>query len=356
MTAGIYVETPYQLINAINVAKNYLNMDGCVLFLMEKMWQTDRKFRIISSDPFIKGIYYIQQYEYVGTIRYHLRWLKGIISGFRSSDYPYMCGYYKTKPRKMPKFSSIICNKYDSVIAKLYIEVYKRKTDVYVIEDGIGDYVSDYKKFDFGFKKIFYFSEFYEKVFNCSILQAPKISFGDIEMLNIIQSLYPKTNISKIKNCKCIYFHQPYVFEDPKKNKIVYATEKRIVYALRKKFNDCFYIKLHPRDDLSLFEGFNKLDSDIPWEAMIINQKGISDKLLVSGPSTTLVSPKITFNDEPSIIYLGEILDYWKELTDDITVEIINDFFRELKRQYSTPKKVMIPQNNNQFIRFLNSL
>ena len=354
--AGIYVETPFQLINAINIAKNFLKMDGCVLFLFEKMWQTDRKFQVSTSDPYIKGVYYIQSNKDVGRIKYHFWKIKGLLTGHNTDDYPIMCSYYKTKPIKMPKFSAIVCNKYDAHLADLYIRVYNYKLDVYIIEDGLGDYALDNSRFDLGYPKIFYWPEFYEKMHNQSILKAPTISLYDSEFIRIMNDIYSDSSKNEMENCKCVYFHQPYISEDKSIMKKIDEEENQIVQQLQNYFKEGFYIKLHPRDDLSLFPNCQKLNSNVPWEVMVLNKKNISDMLLVGGPSTTLVTPKITFDCEPYVLYLGVLFQYWKDFSTEDDGNNIDLLFNSIKQLYRNKEKFLIPESKIEVKNFINEI
>lgn len=334
---AIYVETPYQLLTSLNIAKNYLRADGCVLFLMEKMYLTDRKFRINGSHPFIKEIYCLQDYEEVGAFRHHLLRLQGILKGYPSKDYPNMCCYYKTKPKRMPAFSALICNKYEVKLANQYLRILRRKADVYVIEDGTGDYVNPPTKVDQEYRRIYYWSELFENTFKLKALKAPQVSMMDIDTKDIYTNIFSmsKEDIAKVRNCRCVYFHQPRDRENDKYEEIVKESELSILNLLKRKFGDSFYIKLHPRDDLSIFPEFKKINSDVPWEVMLYYIKNVNDLVLVGLHSTTLISPKNTFDFEPYVLSTSGIFDYWKKDNTTEFVERINNIFTYLRSCYT---------------------
>ena len=356
--AGIYVETPYQLFNAINIAKNYLNVDGCFLFLMEDYYRTDRKFRIGEvKDDYIKGIYYIQDYTEIGTLRHHMLRFKGFLKGYGlSNDYVNMCCYYRTKPKKLPDFSAIICNKYDVHFASMYKKIYKKNPTVFIIEDGIGDYVMQPKAFGSEIKRMFYWSDLFNKNFTVNSLQAPIISKDNTSFAQIINSLFDFDSNSLPGKCKCVYFHQPIVSSNEIEKEKIEEQEEVLVKKLLIKYGDGFYIKLHPRDDLSLFPQYQKIKSEMPWEAMIINKNDVSDMILVGLHSTTLVSPKLTFDFEPYVISLEKMWRYWTIGSKKENVNRIDELFTDFKRLYRKTDKVIVPENEKELFDYIDRI
>lgn len=355
---AIYVETPYQLITSLNIAKNYLKADGCYLFLMEKYYMSENKFVVSATHPFIRGVYYINDYNEVGWFRHHLLNIKGLFKGFPPNDYTNMVCYYKTMPKKMPDFSSIICNKYEVLYARRYNSLFKKNAKVYVIEDGTGDYVNDFIDVPEGYNRIYYWSELYNSTFCQTSIEAPRISINDKELKDIILDVYQlsDTDKEKLKTCKCIYFHQVRDMKDDDRMEEIELCEQSILEALNDKFADSFYVKLHPRDDGSIFPDYQKLSTDIPWEALLYYFQNVDDLVLVGLYSTTLVTPKNTFNLEPYVISTLNIFDYWKDLFPEATLKRMYDMFDYFKSEYNHPSKVAFPTSKEEFIACLNNI
>ena len=344
---GIYVETPYQLITSINIAKNYLQADGCYLFLMEQYYMTERKFQIKSTHPFVKGIYYIQDYKEVGAVQHHLLRVRGLLKGYPSKEYPNMCCYYKTAPKKMPNFSALICNKYEVKLAKLYLDVLQRKSDVYVIEDGVGDYVNPTTEVEIAFKRIYYWPELFHQVFDQTALKAPLISLNDAKIKSVFTDIFylSKVDIRKICSVQCVYFHQPRdLLDDPLVDEVREA-ELQVLHTLKNRFGDSFYIKLHPRDDMNIFPEFNKINSDIPWESMLYYVERPSNLVLVGLHSTALITAKSTFDIEPYVVSTTKLFDFWKYGNSRVFIERIEGVFDYLKKSYSDHSKVIMPKS-----------
>lgn len=344
---GIYVETPYQLITSINIAKNYLQADGCYLFLMEQYYMTEKKFHIRSTHPFVEGIYYIQDYKEVGALQHHLLRVRGLLKGYPSKDYPNMCCYYKTSPKKMPNFCTLICNKYEVNLAKLYLDVLQRNADVYVIEDGVGDYVNPITKIDSTYKRIYYWPDLFNKAFHEKALQAPVISIKDKTIQTIFSDVFSLAEIEKqkIKNIRCVFFHQPRDRENDPLAEIIHESELTIMNLLKNRFGDSFFIKLHPRDKINIFPEFQKIESSVPWESMIYYIDDPSKLLLVGLTSTTLITAKNTFNLEPYIISTIGMFDYWKQGTSTEFISRMEDVFDYLKKSYDNHSKIIIPKS-----------
>lgn len=356
---AIYVETPYQLITSLNIAINYLHADGCILFLMEQYYLTERKFQISSKHPFIRGIFYIQDYEEVGAFKHHLLRLKGIIKGYPSKDFPNMCCYYKTRPKRMPNFSALICNKYEVKLADQYLTILRRNADVYVIEDGTVDYVGPIYKVKSDYHRIYYWPELFRENFNKIAIKAPTISMKDIKLRKLIEDVFriDESEKAKIQACRCIFFHQPsdVIGEDPKFSERQNA-ESKIINLLYSKFGDGFFVKLHPRDELNIFPKYKKIISDIPWEALMWNIKDISNLLIVGLDSTALITPKNTFDLEPYVVTTTSLFQYWK---DDIPTESVDRtirMFEYLSSNYRDSEKVIIPKSMDELIESLDKM
>ena len=352
--AGIYVQTPYQLINALNVAINYLDMDGCVLFLKEKYYLTNRLFRIHTKDSFIKGIYYTQNLRHTSWIRSHWIRARGVLTGNSSALYTTLVCYHKSIPVFMPRFDVMICNKYDIQIVETYMGVYNICPKVFVIEDGLADYVHDFKDLYRDYTRIFNWSSFYKRVFNESALQTPKISLQDVILQRVLSNTFYLSESEKkdIDNCKCIYFHQPRDNMETSKEMEYEITnlEKNMVTLLQQKYGEGFFVKLHPRDDLSLFPNIKKLNSEIPWEFLLTFIRDASSIILVGLHSTALVTPKLLFNIEPKVIVLEKIWRYWTEANEKNEVERVDLFFREFKQLYTDSSKVIIPSTEKELM------
>lgn len=356
--AGIFVQTHYQLINALNVAKNVLNMDGCFLFLREEYYLSDKKFRLNTKDSFIKGVFYTQSPKDFGKISDYWIRLRGVLTGNNHPLYTTYCAHHKTIPVFMPRFSVLIGNKFDGYLLELYNQIYC-KTDVYIIEDGIGDYIYGYKNLCSNYNRIFYNHEFYNKEFQSSCVNLPSISVNNYEFFRILNNIYPLTEfqLQQIESCQCVYFHQPLDRDASEEEKTsIILLEKKLIDKLSNKYGDGFFIKLHPRDEESLFSGYNHLISDVPWEAMIIKKTNPQNILLVGLYSTTLVSPKYLFGYEPHVITLEKVWRYWTHAYDNTEIKRMDDLFENLRTIYLDKKKIIIPENIEELSDCIDSL
>lgn len=353
---AIYVETQYQLITALNIAKNSLNADGCFLFIMEQLYLTDRKFQVSSDHSYIKGIYYIQDYNEVGAFKHHLLRVRGILTGHPSKDYPNMLCFYKTRPLIMPKFDSIICNKYEVKLARQYNNLY-RKTDVYVIEDGTGDYVTPPIDIPTEYRRIYYWNDFFTSIFGFPAEKVPTISLRDTQLKRIYQSIFPvsEDKIAKFNQYRCIYFHQPFdiVDEDQEYTDSYINQEAEVLKLLYEKYKDNFVIKLHPRDNLNTYAEYPRMTIDIPWEMLLFHMENIENVVVVGFHSTALLTAKMVFDKEPVVISLIEMIQIWKRKSKDETTNNIGKLFNTLKVKYRDNERVQIPNGIDELKDFL---
>lgn len=350
---GIYAATPFQIMNGINVARNYLKADACMLFLREKMWDTTRSLRIMGKDPFVKGMYAIKEAEPISRAEYLAARFEGFCIGQFSKEYPYFYETYKSKPLRMPKFSAIVCNKNELYWIEQYKRIFHYEPDSYLIEDGTGDYLCEPQSAESSFQRIFYCAEFYNKIYCRHILTAPKISAADDQMTRIFDNLFNITAEikTKIENVRCIYFQQKLMG-----NPIFDALEEKICRLLENKYKNQFLLKLHVRETKTSFQGVRTLNTLIPFEALYPHIKNREGLVLVGITTTTLLTPKLMFGENTMAISLHNILLQWESAVEKQRRERLRDLFSYVKSEYDDPCKFMIPQTEEELSAWLDSL
>ena len=99
-------------------------------------------------------------------------------------------------------------------------------------------------------------------------------------------------------------------------------------------------IKKHPRDksqELETFKYYKK--SEIPFEILLLNQD-LSNKVLVTVSSTAITIPKLLFNVEPIVIYLGNLVK-----TKQARIGKATEYYEACKRTYDDPNRFIIPES-----------
>lgn len=323
-----------------------IHADGCFLFLKEDYYLSNNKFRIKCNHNYIKGVFYTKQFESVSFLKDYYYRIKGLITGSYSALFPSLCCFFKSMPVKMPRFSCIICSKYDSDLVDMYSKAYNISPKVYLIEDGTGDYTISHDWINPNYTKIFYWPELYNKFFSTTILQAPICPQNNALFCELLFNVFRYNCAERNSGKKCIFFHQPIDnCLDKTERKIIVDMENSLIKVLSTKFGKDFFIKLHPRDDLNCYSEYNILDSSVPWEVMITQNGNIDDYLLVGINSTALITPKLVFDYEPSLLILEKVFKYWEVGAKKHTVERTYILFEELRNTYRVPEKVQIPDS-----------
>lgn len=101
-------------------------------------------------------------------------------------------------------------------------------------------------------------------------------------------------------------------------------------------------IKAHPRQKESTLSGRGAVISQnhtLPWEMEILNNN-INEKVQITIFSGACVSPKLMFDDEPTVIFLYKLLptDY------SFLGKKIMEFADEIGKKYRTPEKYFVPE------------
>ncbi len=223
-----------------------------------------------------------------------------------------------------------------------------KQVKIHLFEDGLGGYtpnnqrVSSFKTVfnaitqssnildRYDFLHVFKPELMYET--NIPIRKIEPIDRSDTKFREIVNHVFGYSDSDKIKE-RIVFFEQPMPFFTGMDEAVA-----NIVCPLLK---SDYTVKLHPR---SLSERYNACNiyknNGIPWEVICMNCE-IENKVLIAYSSTAVISAKMLFDKEPTIIYLfnlPEILRYG-----DINNHM-RAFINKFKQTYSQPEKVMTPK------------
>lgn len=99
-------------------------------------------------------------------------------------------------------------------------------------------------------------------------------------------------------------------------------------------------IKKHPRDKSRVVDFFNYYRKNgIPFEIILLNQD-LTDKVLVTVSSTAITVPKLLFNVEPIVIYLGNMIKTKQGKSGKVL-----EYYRACKKLYKNPDRFIIPES-----------
>lgn len=365
MTA-IFCDSPFQLMCAVNIARNYLHEDGCVLFLMREMYNSRQKFLVQDKDGFIKKVHYVRRTPKKLTTPHRKAvslWCRLRRLDRESALYLHQ-NFYGLPPWET-SFTSVICDRY-GVGAAYLLRYQNRSCPFYIIEEGVGEYfvppcrgdlftLPVYSSTCASVCRLYFWPEFFRQHFpEVDALSAPPLSARDAEYNQCIDSLFGTGDI-KLPPAKCIYFHQPLDAPSlpnatPESIAESVRREQSILQLLQKKYGDRFYIKLHPRDDPNAFSEYRFLQTQAPWESLLHHFPNVSDLVLLGINTTALLTPKMMYNAEPAVFCLERLLN------PNILAGSSTNYcsiFEYMRTRYTNPGKVCIPDTMEALISAL---
>lgn len=117
-------------------------------------------------------------------------------------------------------------------------------------------------------------------------------------------------------------------------------------------------VRKHPITKSDVYEKENlKIDSnqEIPWELLLMNLENSQEKVFITILSTAVFSPKLIFDEEPTIVILAKAIA--EELrgksvyAENFWTKEFEELVYKLKEKYSEPQKVVIPESLTQFYK-----
>ncbi|MBU1238524.1 alpha-2,8-polysialyltransferase family protein, partial [Myxococcota bacterium] len=354
------VSTPYQILLAINIKHTLHRQDEADIYIQDhfptahQMAIELRKLGMFRMVKVVECLGFSTSFSTVTPIRYaqkvfsHLRYRRLAQQYYNFGENVYDTLYF-TCP---------------AVINQIAIkELFSRNPQlkVHLYEDGTGGYGGEILKTS-KLKDLFnlvtgntravdrYDSimvmapQLYEGETTLPVLKIPPINLEDRELVDSINRLFGFQSSLAIRQ-RIIFFEQP-INLAPK-------LMTRIREVADEVLSGDYIVKLHPRSSTEayrkhpLYEG-----SRFPWELLSLNSS-IEDKILISYYSTALITNKIIFDQEPTLIFLFELAEF-KGLYD--ISEDMKRFVMRLKSIYRDPSKVRFPTSVAQLQMMLEEL
>ncbi|MBE7064486.1 MAG: hypothetical protein E7384_01555 [Ruminococcaceae bacterium] len=348
---ALIVETPYQMINGLNLIKN--DCKECVLFIKfveEKSKRLARDLNVNGiKEDFIKDVYIFDGKSYVlpgigKRILYKIRYgRKNVIK------------FYIPNMNLKYKFNEVLASRSETSF-NIFSPLYTDDVKVSFIEDGIGDYLySDFldegSEYPNSIKSI-------EKKLGSRYLVTPQLfkkrARVPIEKLPLLKKeTMPKTLFQcfpcgeeKVHFNRFVYFAQmfdalPIQTECPRIEKEIYDTVRDVLEE------SDLTVKLHPRSEANVY-GSNAVITNTPWEIIALVDEDIDNKVLISMCSGSVFYSKLLCDKEPYVIcvmklYLPYI--YTDSEKDIAEKERTMEFIHGVKNSYKNKEKFMIPEN-----------
>jgi hypothetical protein len=143
--------------------------------------------------------------------------------------------------------------------------------------------------------------------FEGKCLEIPKIDCDDLKFRNICNWVFRYDDICDSYDRKYIFMEESYFVEGLKINDVELVEQ---IAARVGKEN--IMIKIHPRNPVNRFKqaGFKTNENmSIPWELIVMNTGDISDKILITIASSSVMTPILLFGKKVHVYSLYNLIN-----------------------------------------------
>ncbi|MDT2573625.1 hypothetical protein P7D97_18560 [Enterococcus raffinosus] len=296
--------TPLQIMNIINIKKNFFPEKKSDLFIYSEFQEAKNIYENLNKEKIFTNIYFIDFTQMGNKMVRLFNLLLGI-----------------------DKFKFISCQYSDFFIsgnnyyAKIIYEHMKRKNGdikLHYVEDGLAAYVSDKVLNNEGLTKKIYrklkrnsllnatFSDYYVyepelSCFKTNLVKIPKIDqqYGFVELLNRVFSFVNKYELED----KLIYIDQPLEGDGYGVDEVEILNQLSKLAPKSK-----IVVKLHPRSKPNKYHGmYPTIQSDAPFELCMLSEN-LNNSITVSPLSTVSFSSSIMLEKKIPTMILSEYL------------------------------------------------
>lgn len=347
MKIAICAATPFQSLNAVNLAMHSLNNNDIkVLFYRNYSSTTDKILKGILKYSIFDEIY---EYDLVKKDNKILYLFNDLIQAIN----PRLFLKWITK-----KHIDVSNKKFDVITVTSGTEFEVALTRVFphaktiAYDDGIGSYVGDIihdnelkwiwkvlgRRTDYINPDILFVNnvEVCESTLSKKIKQLTSLNSMNKKDKKILKNIFCMDNIDIYLSRRLIYLSQPIDELGQNLEKIKREIESSLLVFK----NEGIYRK-HPRDSQEAKVEFVADQSDCLWE-LICGEVINDNNILVSLCSSSQIMPKILYDKEPWIIFTYRLFDL--ENT-DIYVNRFKPIIEIIKRKYREPNKIVEPKS-----------
>lgn len=356
-TACIFASTKYQIINAIHI--QMLKGFSTDLYIIDKGLYSDcmeianriKKEKIFNNTVYIdaKKLVSFSKYHYINSLVACLNYRKIV------------CSYLLPKKYNIMLFCT---NSLIERLTKIYFVQSGSGTRILLYDEGVGSYTGEYERKRLNADKLLrrmLFKKDASRVYYNKLLYVPELyyrygdsRYGKISKIPAINKdcaeigIYSR--VFEMESKTAIY--EKMILMDINPQKLLNAEGKSCYCNLLRRINSLYHsniiFKSHPSYLVKNCEEAKYYEySNIPFELVIANSD-IENKILISINSTSLITPKILFNQEPIIILLNKIMrDYLIQKDED------NFSFWERVQRIYDPNKLYIPKTEKELLSIL---
>ena len=355
LTNAIVCNTPFQLLNAINIVVNNVESGKYDLYLYGEFRNSERILKNILKLKLFDKVFFIKKNTAVKNSKLRT-FAKLIIPSFILNDFIY-------EDISFEEINSYYSRVFvgDGNLIGIYLLKKNPMAELIMFDDGIATNVGNalfdtigsfYKKigrlfklgvYSFNVSKLYVTNKsFCKSTITDNILQLPFLTCTNpaTEIAKDIFSYNSNTQLNLYKN---VYLGQPL------EEKQGFNGNKPLFFKDQiPQFNENLLVRLHPRQDSNEFNNECVDNVNNMWELECMNSIS-DDHVLIGFCSTAHLMPKLLCDKEPYIIFLYELF-----LNDKNTKEYENDcsVVETVKELYRRKEKVLVPKTVQELAEF----
>lgn len=344
---AICAATPFQTLNAINLAVNVLN-DGYEIDLFFRDFREDTHSILneLSKYDFFSNIYVYDLRNKNEGLSYYLNDVEQGLMPKRFIE-----GLMKTPLKLATKKYDVITVTSGTELEVAFTRVFPRAR-IIAYDDGLGSYIGDiihdhklniiWRLMGRTTKNIWpeclYVNNdsFCESKLSTNILQLPSLESQPLEYKEIIFSIFGAKKTKIYESKKYVYLTQPLTEIGNDAENV----NKMIEQIIEKSGNEAIYRK-HPRDFHEINISIDEDRTGCLWE-LICNSQITDNSVLIGICSTAQIMPKIIYDKEPKLIFLYKLFDF----EDSSVVEKrFEPIVKKISSIYRKKNQIVIPSN-----------
>lgn len=353
--------TPFQIINAINIALTKLKNEKADIYILDHSPDCYKYFNLLEGEKVFNRVYFLNTKD-----AYICNNVNKLVSILNYGKKAYNALNYKWLERKIPNRDTIYDNvfiAFPDLPTQILYYYHKKNNNAVVLsfyEDGAFTYSvfnrkwswlrKKYSELIFGSyilgdcKKVYSYKPNFikNKYHTFEKIAIPNFNKNNIFLLKLLNKL-TELDIKTIEQFKYqyVFFQQTFQLDSIKSKQ-----EQFLKTILQTVGREHLGLKLHPRNNESHTMECNLINSITAFEIIEINCN-INNKVLISLFSTACLNPKILFNEEPYVILLYKLV----KLTD-----MDENFFNialDIERSYIDKERFFIPETVDELINIL---
>lgn len=355
LTNAIVCNTPFQLLNAINIVANNVESGKYDLYLYGEFRNSESILSNVLKSNLFNKVFFIKKNNNVKNSKLRT-FVKLVRPSYILKDFIYEDDSFKNLKSY---YSRVFVG--DGNLIGVYLLKKNPTAELIMFDDGIATNVGNalfdtigpfYKKIGRLFRLgVYYFNvsklyvtnkDFCKSTITDNILQLPFLTPANFAT-KIAKDVFSYNSNTQLNLYKNVYLGQPL------EEKQGFNGNKPLFFKNQiPQFNENLLVRLHPRQNSNEFNNECVDNVNNMWELECMNSIS-DDHVLIGFCSTAHLMPKLLCDKEPYIIFLYELF-----LNDKNTKEYENDcsVVETVKELYRRKEKVLVPKTVQELAEF----